>query len=608
MKKLLQIGDKYRWNLDGIEFVIKERIGQPQDFIGRVEELEFLYAWAGRIQHGASRSIAFLGRRKVGKSLILERLYNILYSEHKGLIPFYYEFTEGKRSGKEFYHDFATRFYMQLLGYYNRDITWIEEGISRDKKLVDINILKREFDNSAIPYKKQIKRKINNSLEILEADDFPLYEYVIPAVAVPHGFASAHGVADRVVQMIDEFQYFNMYIDAGVEDKPCKAYMATAESRHAPLLITGSLMGVVAEELMRWLPQRFGEMYVPKMKSEESIAMTLNYGSIYGHTITPEIADYIYYITNGIPGRIIELLSPKINKAMIHSIGDVDKALEFEVSIKGTIKDDWDDYLKMAMNEVNNVNMRQMTYFLCRNEGTRYSPTELKKAMALKIEDSQLRQDLELLFKYDIIELDGGRYGGVFDRTLKKVLMKNYSDILNLSDEEFVSYFKNDNMLDYLKERVELLEIGLAEAENLRNKLAVLRGEHNDLKGHYYKREVLLAMIQGIIDNKGGLVRDISVTAFTSTLNYHLETGEEIDIVLEGEQVVIMAECKNYLPRYLHNISKKIVDEFMDKARRLHQSRFTNKEFRLGFFSRHGFETKMADYINQCGLVCKVHE
>jgi hypothetical protein len=42
-----------------------------------------------------------------------------------------------------------------------------------------------------------------------------------------------------------------LVIDAGVEDKPCKAYISTAEMKVAPLLITGSLMGLVSEELMR---------------------------------------------------------------------------------------------------------------------------------------------------------------------------------------------------------------------------------------------------------------------------------------------------------------------------------------------------------------------
>ena len=103
MEKLLRLDKNNRWELDGIEFAIRERVGNPENFIGRVAELEYLYTWADNIRKLISRSVAFLGRRKIGKSLIIERLYNIIYSEHKGLIPFYYEFAERTRSGREFY-------------------------------------------------------------------------------------------------------------------------------------------------------------------------------------------------------------------------------------------------------------------------------------------------------------------------------------------------------------------------------------------------------------------------------------------------------------------------------------------------------------------------
>jgi hypothetical protein len=223
--------------------------------------------------------------------------------------------------------------------------------------------------------------------------------------------------------------------------------------------------------------------------------------------------------------------------------------------------------------------------------------------MKLKIEEPVLRKELELLFKYDIVELKGGRYGGVFDQTLKKVLMSNYADILELPVDEFDSYFKSDSMLDYLKERIEQLELSLADAEVVRQKLRVLQGEHNDLKGHYYELEVLLRLFQEIIDGKGGLVADIRATAFTPAIGYHLETGEEMDIVLEGEQAVVMVQCKNYAPKDLYKITTTMVDEFVDKATRLHTARFSDKELRLGFFSKYGFEQKMETYLTQHGIV-----
>jgi hypothetical protein len=599
MKKLLKLDKDDRWDLEEITFAIEERVGEPENFIGRIKELEFLYNWADNIRKKISRSIAFLGRRKIGKSLILERLYNIIYSENKGLIPFYYEFTEGTRSGKEFYHDFLTRFYMQVVGYYTRDISLIREAVDAQ---ADVNLerLLKHVKKFSIPHKEKIEYRLCNAIDSIKVNK-PLYEYVIAATATPRSFATTPGVEEKIVQMIDEFQYLNMYIDAGIEDKPCKAYMSTAEMKVAPLIITGSLMGVVSEELMRWLPHRFDEFIVPKMDAQETIHMTMNYGKIYGHSITPEIAAYVVHITNNVPGRIIDILCPKFGKPLITTHSDADQALKYEAE-GGTIKHDWDEYLMLAMKAVNDINMRKMTWFLCRHEGEWFYPMDLKREMPLVIDDQKLREELGLLYKYDIVEKNRGRYGGVFDRTLKKVLMTNYSDILGLPDKDFDEYFRNDSMLDYLKERSTQLKLGLEEADILREKLKVLQGEHNNLKGHYYERVVLLGLIKSIIDNNGGLTEGISVTDFSYKLSAFLESGNEVDIVLEGKDVVIMAECKNYASEYIHKITKKMVEEFAEKARQLAKERYQNKKLRMAYYSKNGFEDKMKPVFESYGI------
>jgi hypothetical protein len=599
MKKLLKRDKNDRWDLEGIVFAIKERVGKPEHFIGRIREIEFLYQWAENIRNELSRSIAFLGRRKIGKSLIMERLYNIIYSEQKGLIPFYYEFTEGTRSGKKFYHDFLTRFYMQVVGYYTRDILLIRNAVDF-KADVNVNEFRNDVESASIPNKNIILKDLNRCINMLKREEDP-YEYIIAATATPRSFATTPGVEEKIVQMIDEFQYLNMYIDAGVEDKPCKAYMSTAEMKVAPLLITGSLMGVVSEELMRWLPHRFSEFIVPKMDLNESIAMILNYGKLYNHNINYNIAEYIAHVTNNVPGRILELLSPKFNKPLITTAEDADLALKYEVE-GGTIKHDWDEYLMLAMNAVNDINLRKMTWFLCKHEGNWFYPMDLKREMSLDIDDQKLREELGLLYKYDIVEQKQGKYGGVFDRTLKKVLMTNYPDILGLPDKDFDEYFRNDSLLDYLKERVRQLEIGLKEAEILREKLKKLRGDHNNLKGHYYERVVLLELIKSIVNNAGGLTEGISVTDFSYTLSSFLASGNEIDIVLEGKEVVLMAECKNYAPDYIHKITKKMVKEFAEKARQLAKERFQNKKLRLAYFSKYGVEDKLMPVFDSYGI------
>jgi hypothetical protein len=146
------------------------------------------------------------------------------------------------------------------------------------------------------------------------------------------------------------------------------------------------------------------------------------------------------------------------------------------------------------------------------------------------------------------------------------------------------------------------LKLSLEDADILRQKLKKLQGDHNNLKGHYYERVILLGLIKSIIDNNGGLTEGISVTDFSYQLCSFLQSGHEIDIVLEGKEVVIMAECKNYAPEYIHNITKKIVETFAEKARRLAKERFQHKKLRLVYFSKNGFEEKMKPVFDRHGI------
>ena len=64
-----------------------------------------------------------------------------------------------------------------------------------------------------------------------------------------------------------------------------------------------------------------------------------------------------------------------------------------------------------------------------------------------------------------------------------------------------------------------------------------------------------------------------------------------------------MIECKNYDPEYIHKITKKMVKEFVEKARRLAKKRFQHKKLRLAYFSKHGVEDKMKPVFDRHGIV-----
>ena len=60
-----------------MDYAYEERIGNPDLFTGRKEELGLFLKWINDIKERKSQSIAMLARRKMGKTAILERLFNI---------------------------------------------------------------------------------------------------------------------------------------------------------------------------------------------------------------------------------------------------------------------------------------------------------------------------------------------------------------------------------------------------------------------------------------------------------------------------------------------------------------------------------------------------
>ncbi|MCP4150218.1 MAG: hypothetical protein GY757_20895, partial [bacterium] len=77
-----------------MKYALEEKIGNPELFTGRKKELAFFLNWIEEIKERKSKSTAIMARRKMGKSAIMERLFNTVFERNDGIIPFYYEIKE----------------------------------------------------------------------------------------------------------------------------------------------------------------------------------------------------------------------------------------------------------------------------------------------------------------------------------------------------------------------------------------------------------------------------------------------------------------------------------------------------------------------------------
>jgi hypothetical protein len=67
-----------------MEIVIEERIGDPSMFTNRQPELSYFESWFRDIEKKAAISTAIVSHRKVGKTALLQRLFNLLFTKKTG--------------------------------------------------------------------------------------------------------------------------------------------------------------------------------------------------------------------------------------------------------------------------------------------------------------------------------------------------------------------------------------------------------------------------------------------------------------------------------------------------------------------------------------------
>ncbi|MCU0288073.1 MAG: hypothetical protein MUF15_16970 [Acidobacteria bacterium] len=92
-----------------MEYALKERIGKPELFTGRNKEMTYFLKWIDNIKSEKSQSTAI----KMGKTAIMQRLFNIIYYKNDNIIPFYYEIKESKMWIVDFCKDFFLTFIYQ---------------------------------------------------------------------------------------------------------------------------------------------------------------------------------------------------------------------------------------------------------------------------------------------------------------------------------------------------------------------------------------------------------------------------------------------------------------------------------------------------------------
>ncbi|HLP57868.1 MAG TPA: hypothetical protein VK186_03525 [Candidatus Deferrimicrobium sp.] len=452
-----------------MEYALEERIGNPELFTGRQKELDYFLKWINDIKDKKSHSTAILARRKMGKTAIMERLFNITFYKNDGVIPFYYEIKENKMWVVDFCKDFFLTFIYQYIAFKSRKPQYLNPANKSDFGKV-IEIARQE----GLDYLSEIIEGAAHAVAHEEINI--LWEITREA---PKTMASRQ--KEYIVQMIDEFQFLNAMIyrdkDAKIPaDDLAGGYLSTAESKIAPLLVSGSWVGWLMKELNSMLPSRFWYKYLKTMPENEAAEMLYNYSRFFEVPVTDETAYLLISLTEGSPFYISAVIRSNYPDKDLTTIDGLSRTLEFEtLDDEGIIKTTWMEYISSAFPQINDRNAKNIVLHLSKHRDREWTRQELRDELNLEMTDGELEKKLKALVKADIISQGQTNfdYRGVGDNIFDKVFRGVYEKEIRAFDVKIIKKEYNE------------------EFEKLKKQYDSLRGKFNCQKGYFVEYVIL---------------------------------------------------------------------------------------------------------------------
>lgn len=581
-----------------MDYALKERIGKPDLFVGRQNELAFFLKWIDDIKHEKSQSTAILARRKMGKTALMERLFNITYYKNDHIIPFYYEIKEVKMWVGDFCKDFFLTFIYHYIAFKTRKKEYLDLMGGFDFQTVSA-IAKKE----GLLYLMELIKGVEHEYTHEYVDT--LWTMVRDA---PRRLAARQG--EFIIQMIDEFQFLNsmIYWDKGksrdqVADTLAGGYLSTAESKVAPLLVSGSWVGWLMNELMTLLPSRFKYEYLGNMPENEAVEMVYKYSNFFDVPVTEETAYLLVKLAEGSPFYISSIIRSSFKNKDLTTAKGLTDTLEFEtLNERGAIKSTWMEYVTTAFPQINDQNAKKIVLHLCKHRNRELTRKEILEDLKLDMTDEELEKKLKALVKSDIINQGQTNfdYQGVRDNIFDKVFRSVYEKEIREFDVKVIGkeYKEAFNKLkkDYYK----------------------LQGKYNYQKG-YFAEYLILEQLRLRARKKNELLKSITfylpdefnfheysrVWKYNSSPEYTKSFSVDIFAVAQSsDEYSIIGEVKS------REVKKFSIDEVKAFEKKLAEvKKLENLERVQGFiFSRCGFTQDAQDYCKKKGIACSEDE
>jgi hypothetical protein len=554
---------------------LKEKIGNPALFTGRKKELNNLLHWVDGIKTETSKSKAIISRRKTGKSAVMQRLFNILFAQNDQVIPFYFEISETPQWIADFAKKFFITFIRQYLAFKSRNVSYFK--FENYHQL--IQAAKKENFEYLIDHIENFEYSDNRG------DIDPLWDLAREA---PRTIAEYND--DRVLQMIDEFQFINRYIywDKYKKDRASElagSYLHTAEYKNSPLLVSGSWVGWLMDDLKKMLPGRFIITDFGNMPRNETIEMAFNYSEIMKIPISYESACIMADLTEGNPFYISTLFQSDYQEKDFSNEQGILEVLDFETLDKrGEIRGTWMEYIHSAIDRINDMNGKKIILYLCQHKDKMIPRDQIATALNLEMKNGELEKRLKAFVMSDIIEQGTSdfRYQAVSDNIFEKVFRGIYQEEIDGFDPKEI---RNEYQQLYRK---------------LQGKFNKYKGEFSEyviincLRHRAFKQNDLYVALINNLPDDFQFVDYESIWSYTASPVHKKDIQVDIFAQAGGDDYSLIGEVKNRKAKF----SVKEAKIFLAKALEVQQLENVSKAL-FFIFSAGGFFKNTIQFLKE---------
>jgi hypothetical protein len=576
-----------------MKYPLTEKIGDPELLVGREKEFKHFGKWIKNIPKRLSKSRVIIARRKSGKTSFVQRIFNQLWSENGSVIPFYFDFGENKM----WYPDLAIDYYCAFASQYISFITQNPNLILHHLSLEQI----REFG-------------IKESITVLVDDvDFLIKNKEIggshglmwkTACTAPHRYASVLDIKFLVI--LDEFQNITKYIypdqdykEAAI-DTLAGSYHSLAESKVAPMLVTGSYAGWLLKVISQYLEAgRLSQIrFSPYLTEDEGLEAVYKYASFYEEPITNDTAMQINKLCMADPFFISCVITSSYEDKDLTTSKGVADTVDYELSEENAeMYLTWGEYIHHTVNEVNDQNAKNILLFLSKHNEEYFTPKDLKLKLNLNLEVNEIHKQLIVLKEADLIHraVSNIDFRGLQDGTLNLILRKSFGKEIDGFAPNFKQEFA-DKIAELHKENKQLKgKLNYLSGKMAENILATaLRNK---------KRFKLSTFFQNVKDNT-----DLNIQKVKERVQIQREDGKnmELDIVAQSScGTVVLVEVKKTQTKT--GLNK--LEDFQEKIE-VYKTHFPDAIVLAAYLSLGGFTDEAGDFClqHEIGVAERIQE